>query len=181
MGVVTVTPDTKDWTWVLDRPCTECGFDTREPARDRLGEVARANGEAWMAFLAATPAPDRRPDASTWSALEYACHVRDVYRLGELRLSLMVDRPGVVFDDWDQDAAALDGDYLAQAPRLVAIGIGTAAARVANRLDAVEGGIWSHAGRRSNGSLFTVESFARYLVHDPVHHLWDVTGRPRAA
>ena len=22
-----IVPDTKDWTWVLDRPCEECGFD----------------------------------------------------------------------------------------------------------------------------------------------------------
>ena len=22
-----ITPDTKDWTWVLERPCPECGFD----------------------------------------------------------------------------------------------------------------------------------------------------------
>jgi hypothetical protein len=25
---VTIIPDTKDWTWVLDRPCPECGLDT---------------------------------------------------------------------------------------------------------------------------------------------------------
>ena len=24
-----ITPDDKDWTWVLERPCPECGFDTR--------------------------------------------------------------------------------------------------------------------------------------------------------
>ncbi|NDG11232.1 MAG: hypothetical protein EB111_05220 [Actinobacteria bacterium] len=29
-------------------------------------------------------------------------------------------------------------------------------------------------GFRSDGSAFTVESIARYLMHDPVHHLWDV-------
>ena len=23
---------------------------------------------------------------------------------------------------------------------------------------------------------FTVETFARYFIHDPVHHLYDVTG-----
>jgi hypothetical protein len=22
-----ITPDTKDWTWVLERACPECGFD----------------------------------------------------------------------------------------------------------------------------------------------------------
>ena len=24
-----ITPDTKDWTWVLQRPCPECGFNTQ--------------------------------------------------------------------------------------------------------------------------------------------------------
>jgi len=24
---LTPTPDDKDWTWVLDTPCPECGFD----------------------------------------------------------------------------------------------------------------------------------------------------------
>lgn len=143
--------------------------------------MARANGEAWMALLTGATEAGRRPDPSTWSTLEYACHVRDVYRIGDLRLSLMIDRPGVVFADWDQDAAARDGDYARQSPSLVAIGIGTTATRVANRLAAVDGGVWTHAGRRSNGSLFTVESFARYLVHDPLHHLWDVTDRRRVA
>jgi hypothetical protein len=27
---------------------------------------------------------------------------------------------------------------------------------------------------RSDGAQFTVESFARYLVHDPLHHEFDV-------
>jgi len=34
---------------------------------------------------------------------------------------------------------------------------------------------WERPGRRSHGAHFTVASFARYLVHDPVHHLADVT------
>jgi uncharacterized protein YfaQ (DUF2300 family) len=28
-----------------------------------------------------------------------------------------------------------------------------------------------------DGANFTVTTFARYFVHDPVHHRWDVTGR----
>ena len=26
---MTIIPDTKDWTWVLQRSCPECGFDTQ--------------------------------------------------------------------------------------------------------------------------------------------------------
>jgi len=41
---------------------------------------------------------------------------------------------------------------------------------------AVAGDQWARSGRRSDGASFTVETFARYFVHDPVHHLYDVTG-----
>ena len=33
-------------------------------------------------------------------------------------------------------------------------------------------------GLRSDGAHFTVDSFARYFLHDIEHHLWDVTARP---
>ena len=36
---------------------------------------------------------------------------------------------------------------------------------------------WPRTGPRSDGARFTVETFARYFVHDPVHHLYDVTGQ----
>jgi len=41
----------------------------------------------------------------------------------------------------------------------------------------VTGAQWRRTGNRSDGASFTVETFARYFVHDPVHHLYDVTGR----
>jgi hypothetical protein len=39
----------------------------------------------------------------------------------------------------------------------------------------VSAGQWQRTGRRSDGAHFTVETFARYFIHDPVHHLYDVT------
>ena len=33
---------------------------------------------------------------------------------------------------------------------------------------------WQRTGSRSDGAAFTVATFARYFVHDPVHHLDDV-------
>jgi hypothetical protein len=41
----------------------------------------------------------------------------------------------------------------------------------------VTGDQWERTGRRSDGARFTVETFARYFIHDPVHHLYDVTGQ----
>ena len=42
--------------------------------------------------------------------------------------------------------------------------------------DAVEGEQWLRRGRRSDGARFSIAGFSRYLLHDPVHHLYDVTG-----
>jgi hypothetical protein len=42
----------------------------------------------------------------------------------------------------------------------------------------VSGEQWQRAGRRSNGSQFTVETIGRYHLHDVVHHLWDVSITP---
>lgn len=35
---------------------------------------------------------------------------------------------------------------------------------------------WERTGLRSDGAQFTVLTLGQYLVHDPVHHVWDVTG-----
>ena len=44
-----------------------------------------------------------RPDENTWSVLEYACHVRDVFTLFDHRLGLMLTEDDARFEDWDQD------------------------------------------------------------------------------
>jgi len=171
---MTIAPDTKDWTWVLERPCAECGFD---PAGVRPAEVPariRANVAEWRRLLdheavGERPAPDR------WSALEYACHVRDVFDLFDRRLHLMLDEDGPRFANWDQDATAVEDGYAAQDPAVVGPELLAAAAAVAEQYAAVPPDAWHRRGTRSNGSEFTVESLGRYHLHDVVHHLHDIT------
>ena len=99
-------PDDKDWTWVLERPCSECGFDASTVRADAVAELVRANARAWARLLVAAPAGElrRRPRDDRWSALEYACHVRDVCALYRYRLGLMLDEDDPLFPNWDQDA-----------------------------------------------------------------------------
>jgi hypothetical protein len=52
-----------------------------------------------------------------------------------------------------------------------------AARELAEAFAAVPDDAWQRTGTRSDGARFTVESFARYFIHDPVHHLYDVTRR----
>jgi hypothetical protein len=44
---VTITPDAKDWTWVLDRPCPECVFDSDSFAVDQVPRLLRENAASW--------------------------------------------------------------------------------------------------------------------------------------
>ena len=168
-----ILPDDKDWTWVLDRRCDECGFDARAFAVTETGARTRANAAAWEVLLQRDDAPVRfRPDR--WSVLEYACHVRDVFRIYDGRLARMLDEDGPRYDNWDQDATAAADRYHTQEPARVGPELVDAAEIVAARFDAVAPEQWDRTGFRSDGAAFTIESFARYFVHDPVHHLWDV-------
>jgi hypothetical protein len=170
---VPITPDTKDWTWVLERRCPECGLDSRVFPRADTGRLVRDLGERWRVPLS-RPDAGERPAPTTWSPLEYGCHVRDVFQLYDERLALMLVEDDPLFQNWDQDATAEAERYGEQDPATVAVALAAAAVQLGDRFDTVDGPAWERRGRRSDGAKFTVESFARYLVHDPVHHLYDV-------
>ncbi|MDE0801684.1 MAG: DinB family protein [Acidimicrobiales bacterium] len=144
-----VTPDDKDWTWVLERACPECGFDTSTVDVARIGAMVR----------------------------EYACHVRDVLRIYLERLDLMLTEDGPHYPNWDQDTTAVDDRYDIADPAIVAAELTRSAADLAARFDAVRPGQYGRTGFRSDGASFTIDTFARYFIHDPVHHLWDVRQR----
>ena len=174
-----IVPDDKDWTWVLQRPCDECGFDARSIELGDVGAMILENAEQWRLLLGADEATVRvRPRPDRWSTLEYGAHVRDVYRLYEQRLRLMLDTDDPMYPNWDQDETAIADRYDQQDPVIVADELVAAATILATSFDDVSGDGWQRRGRRSDGARFTVESFARYLVHDPVHHLWDVRPAP---
>jgi hypothetical protein len=172
---VAIEPDLKDWTWVLERPCPECGFDAATVPATEVATRLRANAAEWLSVLAAEPArlTERRRE-DRWSPVEYACHVRDVFDLYDERLELMLSQDDPLYPNWDQDATAVAERYDQQAPSTVAPQLAAAAERLAARFDAVGGAAWERTGRRSDGASFTVATFALYLIHDPIHHLHDV-------
>lgn len=169
------TSDTKDWTWVLDEACPECGFDAAAIERGTVARTVRSNAEAFALALRA-PHPARRRHDGTWSTLEYACHVRDVHRIFDERVRLMLDHDEPLFANWDQDETARAERYDLQDPAEVALALVEAADAVATTYDGVPAEAWGRRGLRSNGSEFTVDSIARYHLHDVVHHLHDVAG-----
>ncbi|MGG5175360.1 DinB family protein [Pseudarthrobacter sp. J1763] len=170
-----ITPDTKDWTWVLNEPCDECGFVAQDLTPQSLAATVRDMIPRWEAVLQ-RPTVAVRPNESTWSPLEYAAHVRDVFELFEQRLSLMLNDDDAHFANWDQDATAIEKDYAHEDPARVANQLRATGSSAADAFEAVRPDQFERTGLRSNGSAFTVVTLAQYFGHDVVHHLKDVDG-----
>ncbi|WP_344321991.1 DinB family protein [Streptomyces macrosporus] len=154
-----VTPDTGNRTRVPERPCPECGLDTRSVRGEDVAALLRENAAARR------PVPERadvreRPAPDVWSPPEYACHARDVLRVFDGRLRPMLSEEGPSFPARDQDATALAERYGEQDPHRVAREPEEAGESLAARFATVTGEQWRRTGDRSDGSRFTVETFA---------------------
>jgi len=168
-----ILPDTKDWTWVVDRACPECGESVGTLALADIPGAILDTVPRWRAALAA-PGVRSRPEPTTWSPLEYGAHVRDVHEVFHARLRLMLAEDGARFANWDQDEAALEGRYGELEPAVVAEELSRRAEALAADVAAISPAAETRRGLRSNGSEFTVLSLLQYYLHDSLHHLHDV-------
>ncbi len=167
--------DDKDWTWAITQPCADCGYDPTGLGRDRIAATLLSAADRWVAVLGRAQV-GRRPEPRVWSPLEYACHVRDVLALFAERAWLIRREDDPVFANWDQDATALEQRYWEADPAVVADQLRAAGTVAAEAFSGVADPEWARPGRRSNGSVFTLQTLGVYFVHDVVHHLWDVQG-----
>lgn len=168
-----IPPDTKDWTWVLGRPCPECGAEVGRIDVAEVPGIVRSTVPRWRAALAG-PEVGARPGPAVWSPLEYGAHVRDVQRVFLARLQLMLGEDGARFADWDQDAAAAQGGYAGLDPAEVADELATGADELAAAVARLAPELEGRRGVRSDGFEFTVRTLLQYFVHDTLHHLHDV-------
>lgn len=162
--------------------CPECGldYDSVSP-RDAVAAV-RSYPRRYRGLLAAPSpadpdAPDhatrRRPDPSTWSALEYTAHVADVIdHLGPaIRRIRLEDEPTITL--FDNDERAVQQAYN-EMPRAEVLGwLDLACAELASIVEAVDADDWTRIGHFEWGDR-TALAMARNAVHEGSHHLRDV-------
>lgn len=167
--------------WDPPRPgwsCSHCGFDfdgqdlATTPAsvrelsdryRFRLLNEAGEHVAVWR----------ERPAPATWSALEYACHMRDCFALyhWRIRKTLADDRP--VLPAMRRDDVVVERAYNEQDPLLVAQETATNADQLASLLAGLQGDQWDRACVRE-GEVLSVGWMARNVVHEGEHHLLDI-------
>ena len=170
---MTIEPDTKNWTWVTERACPECGFDASTTTLAEIPALLRDAVRQWPAILD-RPGVTVRPDSHTWSALEYGAHVRDAIVVFSNRFERMLTEDDPLLDNWDQDATAIESRYGELDPSAVAHDLVSGGERLAAQLEAIPADAASRSALRTDGSQFTIDSLARYFFHDVAHHLWDV-------
>jgi len=164
----------------MTEPCEECGFSYESLAAPDIPAAVRAFARRYRAPLTRfLPGEDgdalvrQRPAPTTWSALEYAAHVRDVFGNYErwIRQCLEEDRP--VMEGPGPDELATEGRYNEDDPAAVAEALGANAERLAATIEAVPDDGWDRAGMR-RGEERSVLLMSRRAVHEGSHHLLDV-------
>ena len=171
--------DDKDWTWVLEQPCPDCGADVGSLTMPEVAALNRQVAAGFADGLRNRADVRDRPSPEIWSPLEYGAHVRDVFRLFLVRLELMLTEDDPMFANWNPNETAEADRYDLLDPAVVADELIADAGVLASKFESLTAEQLTRTGRRSDGASFTVESFARYEIHDPMHHLWDVGGIDR--
>ena len=137
-------------------------------------ELPEPDGVEQFRRRLADPDATTRPQPAVWSTTEYACHVRDVCELFAERLRSMLDQYDPLFANWDQDRTAQEKQYWRRQPAQVGAELAAAGAGMVTLVRGVGAADEARPGRRSNGSVFTVETFLQYFAHDLVHHAHDI-------
>lgn len=166
-------PDSKDWTWILDGVCNECGQDVRALNPKQIAGLVRGSVDLYTTVLQHGDVR-LRPSPQVWSPLEYCAHVSEMYEVMTRRLELMISQEAPTFANWDQDEAAIHNNYASLSPEHVARQLNDSAAGFAGVLEGLEDSQIPRRGYRSNGSVFTVATLSQYAWHDAVHHLHDL-------
>ncbi len=173
-------PGGRSGSTVPEMRCEECGFVYEDLAPADVPATIRSFAKRYRAPLSRfLPGEDgdslvrQRPAPETWSALEYAAHVRDVFDWydGWIKQCLTEDRP--VLEGPGRDEAAVVRRYNEDNPAAVAEALAANAERLASTVEAVPDDGWDRVGLRRDEErsvLFT----ARRAVHEGSHHLLDI-------
>ena len=178
-------PDALGARWQSER-CPECAFEPDRFGPAELPAAVSALGRRYGTPLQrllpgeTTDVLRAHPLDGTWSALEYACHVRDVLVLFDGRIQRMLVETDPDLGWWDHEAAVEADDYAGEDPSGVAKALEAHAAGLAATLSGVPERGWQRTGRRT-GDVFTVLGAGRFALHEGHHHLLDMGRVLRAA
>lgn len=158
--------------------CDDCGFVYDDLAVSDIPRVLRSFGDRYGVRLRGGDdvVLRARPQADTWSALEYACHVRDVFEVQRERLALALTEDCPVFVPMGREERVVVLAYNQQPPEDVADALAARSAELADAFAALDDAALGRMGVYSwpAPAERTMAWLGRHTVHEGEHHLIDI-------
>lgn len=159
-----------------DHACALCGIAyptvTADAARARIALLPEQYGAA----VGGVPeeALRRRPEPAVWSAIEYLCHVRDVYATFTIRLhrARTEDRPAL--EPMFADLRAERFEYARYPLDAVLAELAAVVRGFTDEVADTRPGEWGRLVTRLPGEERTALWLVRQALHEGAHHLRDV-------
>jgi len=157
--------------------CAECGYEFALLNRAEIvHELTSLAAEHERLLASVDPGLLRaHPRPSSWSALEYGCHVRDVLRFQRERVALAQAENTPRFSSMRRDERAVEERYNEQDPVVVAGELAAAARVLTASLEALDAAGWQRTGVYPwpTPAVRTVAWIGRRTAHELAHHLFD--------
>jgi hypothetical protein len=157
--------------------CDECDFEYGDLPEEQIGHALRAVLPQYGTILADDEAPlTAHPVEGTWSVLEYACHLRDIFDVQRERVELALKEDEPTFVPMGRDERAVNDRYNEQDPKEVGrelIVAGRALATLFESLDDAQlqrTGIYNYPEPMPR----TIGWIGVHTVHEARHHLQDI-------
>ena len=167
----------------VDGVCEECGFDYDGVADIEIGDKLRDFGRRYRVPLtrglkgeALDDLVRAHPQEGVWSALEYTCHVRDVFAGQRRRVEQALVEGELVYAPMGREQRAIDDRYNEQDPVTVADELAANAEAMAVTVEALTSEQWSLGGLYGypEPTPRDLRWLARHTIHEGHHHLLDV-------
>ena len=171
-------------------PCAECGFSHGSLDSEDAPSALRGLGTRYRVPLTRGLKGEEldellraHPLEGTWSALEYACHYRDVLSIQRERLSVARAQDGYAPEPMRREERVTELAYNEQDPVRVADDVAANAEAVAAYVETFGPSDWTRTmtynfPEREGRQLTWV---VRHTVHEGEHHLLDIGRVLRAA
>ena len=159
-----------------DHVCRECGFSYAEIPAESAVELIRTVPTAVRDAVAGIPASAHRerPLTGGWSAVEYVCHLRDVYAVYTIRLhrARTEDRP--VLEPMLNDLRARRFRYNERDVDAVLDEVDANTAGFCDEVARVAPDGWARTVTRLPGEQRTARWLVRQALHEGQHHVGDI-------
>jgi hypothetical protein len=165
-----------------DHACPACNLSYVDVTASAAIELIRSYPARYRRCLQRLPDPvlrGRSPQG--WSALEYACHVRDIYDVYHLRILRALTEDVPVIAAMRNQERAERGDYNRQQLLEVLDELERNIGRFAELAEHLEDDHFARTATRLRGERRTVLWMLRQAAHEGLHHLDDIIAAAMAS